>query len=84
MFNKDELKKLSNIPDEVLKEKIITAINASGKSPADVDLSSENLEKLKKTIFNLSEKDMEKILSSVPTEKIAEIKNKLSEDEKVN
>lgn len=84
MFNKDELKKLSNIPDEVLKEKIITAINASGKNPADVDLSSENLEKLKKTIFNLSEKDMEKILSSVPTEKIAEIKNKLSEDEKVN
>ena len=84
MFNKDELKKLSNIHDEVLKEKIITAINASGKNPADVDLSSENLEKLKKTIFNLSEKDMEKILSSVPTEKIAEIKNKLSEDEKVN
>ena len=61
MFNKDELKKLSNIPDEVLKEKIITAINASGKNPADVDLSSENLEKLKKTIFNLSEKDKEKI-----------------------
>ncbi|MBE6623808.1 MAG: hypothetical protein E7621_06475 [Ruminococcaceae bacterium] len=84
MYSRDDLKKLSNISDEVLKEKIITAINASGKNPADVDLSSENLEKLKKTIFNLSDEDLQKILSSVPPEKLAEIKNKLSEDKKVN
>lgn len=84
MFNSDELKKISKIPDEVLKEKIVMAIKASGKNPADVDLSPENLEKLKKTVFDLTDKDMEKILSSVPPEKIAEIKNKLSDDKRVN
>ena len=80
MFNKDELKKMSKLPDEVLKEKISIAIKASGADNDTIDLSKENLEKIKSAVSKLTQDDIDRLLTSVSKEQLDNIKNKLNEN----
>lgn len=79
MFSNDELKKISKLPESVLREKITLALKASGNSPDNVNISTQDINKLKTMLSGLSDKDVEKIMSSVPRETVESIKQKLEE-----
>lgn len=79
MFSNDELKKISKLPESVLREKITLALKASGNSSDNVNISTQDINKLKTMLSGLSDKDVEKIMSSVPRETVESIKQKLEE-----
>jgi hypothetical protein len=79
MFNSEQLKKIGNMSDDMLREKLSAVLGASGENVKGLDLSSENLEKIRNVVSGLGEEEINKIMSSVPPEKINEIKKNLSE-----
>ncbi len=78
MFDKNALKKLSELSDSELKEKLSVAINASGVKRDAEELSSDDIKKLRTSVAALSQNDIDKLMASIPNETIEEIKNKLS------
>lgn len=78
MFDKNALKKLSDLSDSELKEKISVAMNASGVGGDVAKLSNDDIKKLRTTVSALSQKDIDNLMASIPNATIEEIKNKLS------
>lgn len=78
MFDKNALKKLSDLSDSELKEKISVAMNASGVGGDAAKLSNDDIKKLRTTVSALSQKDIDNLMASIPNATIEEIKNKLS------
>ena len=78
MFDKNALKKLSDLSDSELKEKISVAMNASGVGGDVAKLSNDDIKKLRTTVSALSQKDIDNLMASIPNATIEEIKNKIS------
>lgn len=79
MFSNDDLKKIASFSDDTLKEKISLAANAAGVKELNLNLSSEDIAKIRKTISGLDENDMQKIMSGISPEKLNDIKKALSD-----
>ncbi len=74
MIDNQNIKKILQISDEELNDKISEAVKSTGMD-LKTNITPDVLEKIKSTVSKMSEKDISNLLSSVPTEKIAEIRN---------
>ena len=79
MFDNAEIKKILNLSDDDLKDKISIVMNAAGGGNAKI--SDSDIEKIRKAVSNLSEKDLANLISKIPTDKLKDIKNKLSDNQ---
>ena len=65
--------------DDTLKEKISLAVNAAGVKELNLNLTPEDMAKIRKTISGLNQNDMKKIMSGISPEKINDIKKAISD-----
>ncbi len=79
MMNSEDIKKILQLSDEELNDKISAVMRATGKEMTG-GIPKESLEKIKSTVSKMSEKDINSILSNVPVEKLAEIRNIVKND----
>lgn len=77
MFGKDEIKKLLQMPDDELENKIIKAAKISGTDTERVIRSEGNITKLKQVLASLSQDDINKVLKSVDQQKLNELAKEL-------
>ena len=79
MINSDDIKKIFQLSDEELNEKISIVMKATGNNSSD-EISKDTLDKIKKTVLSMSEKDISNVLSNLPAEKLSEIFNNVKND----
>ena len=79
MLNSDDIKKILELSDKDLNEKIIAAMKATGKDVSG-EIPAESLDMIKRTISKMSENDIKNIIANVPEEKIQQIKNVVKND----
>lgn len=74
MINNRNINKILQLSDEELNDKISEVVQSTGKA-FQGNVTPEVLEKIRSTVAKMSEKDVSTLLSSVPAEKLAEIRN---------
>ncbi len=82
MFSKDEIRKLLQMPDEQLQEKIRAAAKVSGADMGKVIKSSGDIGKLKSILSQMSQEDITKILANVDSDKLKALAEELKNDNK--
>ena len=78
MINNDDIKKILNLSDSELEQKITAVMNATGKNTSGI--TPDSMSKIKNAVSKMSEKDINTILSNVPKDKLEQIKKIVKTD----
>lgn len=79
MINKNDLSKIANLNDEALKRKLLEITQLTGADSSKISAALSNVDNLRKTISNLSNEDIEKIISAYGKENVRQIQKIISD-----
>ena len=78
MISKDNLDTFLNLDENELKTKITAAAIASGADEKLIKNALSDMSKLKNTVSNLSQRDIDNLLKNVDMQNLQEIKDALN------
>lgn len=79
MFNQEDMKKLSSMSDELLKDKISVAINSVTGN--DISLSESEIKKIKNVVLGMSPQDINNVMSKMKPSEIENLRKILTGNE---
>ena len=78
MIDKNDLNKILCLDDDVLKSKLLEITQLIGAENSKVSATISDVDKLKKTVSSLSNKDIERIVASFGQENVDKIQKIIS------
>lgn len=79
MFNEQDIKKITSMSDDLLKDKISVAINSVTGN--DISLSEKDIKKIRQVVLGMSADDINNVMSQMNPSEVENLRKILTDSE---